>query len=286
MVTCVTKHADSFAPPRVGVTERLARVGRRITGFWFRSLDAFPYRWGRFADRTRFRWYSLVHGVGGAAHRSADVARRRSRWISVAAAVLATALVGAALVTAVVATVGNTTDRPAPPAAAERDAPSPAFSAAPSPSVSENLLPGVQVHVNDQAGYLFSYPEGWQLTRSGTSTTLVDSGRKVEMGFGTAPSAPLQETTDRVLGGLTSPYRNVKVVTSDSQHTEQGQRSLVVGGTAIDDAGSTIRFLVVTIQGRSRNWTITVRYEPNADPTESMTSIEEIVGSFRTSEPS
>jgi hypothetical protein len=285
MVGCVTKHADSFAP-RVGVIERLARVGRRITGFWFRGLDAFPYRWGRFWDRTRFRWYSLVHGVGGAAHRTADVALRRSRWLKAIGTVLATAVVGAALVAAVVTTIGSTTDRPAPPVAAEPDVPSPAFSAAPSPSVPEDLLPGVRVHVNDQAGYLFSYPDGWQLTRSGTSTTLVDPGRKVVMEFGTAPSAPLQETSDRVRDGLTRGYRDVRVVRTSSQQTEQGQPSLVIAGTAVDDAGSTIPFLVVTIQGGTRNWAITVRYEADTDPAQSLTSIEEIVGSFRTSEPS
>ena len=151
MVRCVTKHAG-FAPPRVGVTERLARGARRITGFWFRSFDGFPYRWGRFTDRTRFRWYALVHGVGGAARGTVDVIRRRSRWFAAVATVLATALVGAALVAAVVTTVGGTTtDRPTPPIAAQPDVPSPGFSAAPSPST-DGLLPGVHVHVNDQAG--------------------------------------------------------------------------------------------------------------------------------------
>jgi hypothetical protein len=287
MVRRVTKHAGSFAPPHVGVTERLARGVRRITGFWFRAFDSFPYRWGRFRDRLRFRWYGFVHGAGGAARRTGEAARRHARWFSAAATVLATALVAAALVAAVIATVGGTTERAAPSQATVPSAvPSPGFSAAPSPPVSDDQLPGVHVHVNDQAGYLFSYPDGWKLTRSGTSTTLVDPKDEVQMAFATAPSAPLEETTRRVVDGLTSPYRDVDVVTRDSQVTEQGQSSLVLGGTAVDQTGSTIRFLVVTIEGKARNWAITVRYEPHADVTDSITAIEEIVGSFRTSESS
>jgi hypothetical protein len=285
MVRCVTKHAGSFAPPRVGVTERLARGVRRITGFWFRSVDAFPYRWGRFRDRLRFRWYSFEHGVGGLARRTGEAARRRSRWIAGAATVLATALVGAAIVAAVVSSVSGTAERTAPSqAAVPSQVPSPGFSAAPSPTVSDDALPGLHVHANEQAGYLFSYPDGWKLTRSGTSTTLVDPRSDLVMAFATAPSAPLEETTGRVLDGLTSPYRDVEIVTRASQLTEQGQNSLVLGGTAIDEAGNRIRFLVVTIEGQARNWSITVRYEPNADPTKSITAVEQIVGSFRTSE--
>jgi hypothetical protein len=226
-----------------------------------------------------------VHGAGGAARRTGEAARRRARWFSAAATVLATALVAAALVAAVIATVGGTAERAAPSQAVVPSAvPSPGFSVVPSPSVSDDQLPGVHVHVNDEAGYLFSYPDGWKLTRSGTSTTLVDPKDEVQMAFATAPSAPLEETNRRVLDGLTSPYRDVNVVTRDSQLTEQGQSSLVLGGTAVDEAGSTIRFLVVTIEGERRNWAITVRYEPHADVTDSITAIEEIVGSFRTSE--
>jgi hypothetical protein len=285
MVRRVTKHAGSFAPPHVSVTERLARGVRRITGFWFRAFDSFPYRWGRFRDRLRFRWYGFVHGAGGTARRTGEAARRHARWFSAAATVLATALVAAALVAAVIATVGGTTERAAPSQATVPSAvPSPGFNAAPSPSVPDDRLPGVHVHVNDQAGYLFSYPNGWKLTRSGTSTTLADPDGNVTMAFATAPAAPLGETTERVLTGFTSPYRDVKVVRKTSPLTEQGQRSLVVAGTAVDEAGSTIPFLVVTIDGRTRNWTITVRYEPHADVNDSITAIEEIVGSFRTSE--
>ena len=285
MVTGVTKHADSFAPPRVGVAARLARAVRRVTGLWFRSIDSLPYRWSRFRDRTHFRWSAVVHGAGGAARRTGEAARRRARWFSAAATVLATALVAAALVAAVIATVGGTTERAAPSQAVVPSAvPSPGFSAVPPPPVSDDQLPGVHVHVNDQAGYLFSYPDGWKLTRSGTSTTLVDPKDEVQMAFATAPRAPLEETNRRVLAGLTSPYRDMNVVTRDSQLTEQGQSSLVLGGTAVDEAGSTIRFLVVTIEGTARNWAITVRYEPHADVTDSITAIEEIVGSFRTSE--
>jgi hypothetical protein len=103
------------------------------------------------------------------------------------------------------------------------------------------------------------------------------------MSFGVAPSGSLRETSDRVVGDLTARYTDVRLLSERFERTEQGQPSMLIGGTASDATGSPIRFLVITIRGEDRNWAISVHYATGADPVVSLPAIEEIVGSFRTS---
>jgi hypothetical protein len=181
-----------------------------------------------------------------------------------------------------VVVVAGRPDLAAPEGSTARDLPRLSVGAPSSPQPSDAPLPGVNVHVNDQAGYLFSYPDGWDLTRSGAHTELSNPTGAVLMSFGTAAGGSLTDTTDAAIAGLARSYRNIEVSQKENQRTEQGQPSLVLGGMATDEVGRPISFLVVAIQGQTRNWSITIRLL--ADPTDSLQAIEEIVGSFRTSE--
>ncbi len=159
----------------------------------------------------------------------------------------------------------------------------PSTSARPGSPSSVDQLPGVDVHVNDQAGYLFSYPDSWQLTPSGENTDLLSPDGEVEMTFGVAPLGSLREASDSVVQDLTGAFADAKIVARDVERTEQGQPSLVVGGTATD-AGGSISFLVITIQGQDRSWAITVRFSGDSKPLSALPAIREIIASFRTSQ--
>jgi hypothetical protein len=175
--------------------------------------------------------------------------------------------------------LGSSLFSPGPTIPARSNQPSGIPSSLPGSSV-----PGVSVHVDDQAGYLFSYPDSWELSRSGETAELVSPDGDVVMSFGTAPSGPLHAASDRVLEDLTGAYADVELVADNAERTTQGQRAFVVGATATDPNGALVRFLAITIRGLEQNRAITVNFSADSDPLEALPAIREIVASFRVSE--
>ena len=142
-------------------------------------------------------------------------------------------------------------------------------------------LPGYEVHLNEMGGYLFSYPDSWELTAAGDDARLTSPDDEVVMTFGTGPSGSLEVASDRVLGKVANSHANVDLVAAE---TPQGFRSIVAGGDALDASGARVRFLVITIEGPDRNRAIIVRFSPSADPLEASPAIQEIISSFRVSQ--
>ena len=152
------------------------------------------------------------------------------------------------------------------------------------PSVADSRLPDVEVHVNERAGYLFSYPTGWRIESQGGSDRLIDPAGLVLMIFDVASPGPLRLASDRFVGDITERYSDVELVRGSVERTPQGLPSLVVGGRAIAPSGETVRFLVITIHDAGgRNHTITVRFSGDADPPYALQVITEVVASYRIS---
>ena len=103
--------------------------------------------------------------------------------------------------------------------------------------------------MNDQAGYLFSYPDSWDLYTSGETDDLVSPGEDIKVSFGVAPPGPLRQASNGVLGRLTDAYSNVELVSDRVERTEQGQRGLVTGATATDANGAFVRLMAIIIRG-------------------------------------
>jgi hypothetical protein len=171
-----------------------------------------------------------------------------------------------------------------PPRQPATAAPSPEARTGPEPAAVDGHLPGFGVHVNEEAGYLFSYPDAWTVSSSGTRTRLLGPNGDVEMTFDIAPSPALDAASDQIVAGIAGSYSNVELITSEGDRTPQGYRSLVVGARATDAAGDAVRFLVITIRGSDQTRAITVRFDAESDPLDSLSVIRQIVASFRTSE--
>jgi hypothetical protein len=213
---------------------------------------------------------------------------RRPRAVATfAAGILAFVFIG--LVTYLTAVLGASGGLPIPEAVPQ-DRPraqvsqSPTSPSRPNEATASPSLPDVNVHVNDRAGYLFSYPNSWALSPSGQDAMLVSPDGDVVLSFGLAPIGSLERASDGVVESLTTGYGDVRLVAGDVERTEQGERSLVVGGTATDGNGDLIRFLAITIQGSDRNRAITVHFSADSDPVAVLPSIREIVASYRISE--
>ena len=150
-------------------------------------------------------------------------------------------------------------------------------------ATSPDSLPGVNLHVNDQAGYLFSYPDSWDLYTSGETDDLVSPGEDIKVSFGVAPPGPLRQASNGVLGRLTDAYSNVELVSDRVERTEQGQRGLVTGATATDANGAFVRLMAIIIRGPDQNRSITIRFSASSNPLHALSAIRQIVASFRTS---
>jgi hypothetical protein len=256
----------------------VTKRGRWLAG----SLDHLAEELADLSDRFLVRWYRLTDRIAAWRERPADGKPRRGG--ASRTAIFVTVLC-ALLAVPVIALIRAGRDTPFPsPGIPASPATSPEVRPGPETPGAEDQLPGFGVHVNEQAGYLFSYPDTWTISQSGETTRLLNPKGDIVMMFGMAPSGALEPTSDRVVTEVASSYSDVELVTRDVERTPQGQRSLVVGGRAIDAAGNPLRFLVITIQGTDQNRAITVRFAAGSDPLDSLPLIREIVASFRTSD--
>ncbi len=130
------------------------------------------------------------------------------------------------------------------------------------------------------AGYLFSYPNDWDVSTSGTVAVLSDPEGQIEISFDGAPPGPLQEASDRVVEELGNPFGSPQTIATDVDRTSQGYLSMAVGGLAKDETGAQIRFLAITIKGPDENRAIMVLFPAEPDPLD-LDALLGVVDSFR-----
>jgi hypothetical protein len=269
-----------------------------VSAGWERLADGFLDRWYRFSDRVAAgwerladgfldRWYGFFDRVAAGRARLTDRLSRRHGMRS-RTRILVGVTLCALLALPVIALIraGRDTSVPSNTASADTHG-GPAVGieepARQGLSASNDRLPGFDVHVNEQAGYLFSYPDSWDISSSGATARLVSPDGNVVMTFGMAPLGSLEEASDQAVAKATSSFVDVELVAGEVSRTLQGLRSLVVGGNAIDATGASVQFLVIAIQGPDENRAITVRFSADADPLDALPVIKQIVASFRTS---
>jgi hypothetical protein len=264
----------------------MSRVRGEGVSRWNRLTDRTAARWDRLADRALGGWDRFAGATAALGDRVADGWSRWTRVLRrpiVAAGIMGTALCVAAGIVVFQMLTGDA----ARPRGSERVGATVAPpSAAPSvsiPSDSEITLPGLDVHVNEAAGYLFSYPSSWQIGRRGVADRLRDPSGDVLMTFQVAPSGTLHSASDAVVDEIAGRYSQVELDTGPIERTPQGLPSLVVGGHGSGPGGATARFLVITIQGSDGNRAIAVHFSPDAQPLEALAVIREVIASFRIS---
>lgn len=219
-------------------------------------------------------------GAGGLANRVRFDWHRRDPWA--VRAVVAAIVVGVVLASLA---IGDRIGRPDAAGAAGRraDAAARGGGAPPPPATgtSEGSIPGVDVHVDERAGYLVSFPSDWQLDEHRGADELVDPTGSSVLGFDAAPPGPLATAAEAAIATIAPSDANVAIVTRRAERTEQGQQGLVVGATATDASGTSVQLMAVAIRGSTRNYAITARF-PSTVTRAFLDDLEQIVGSFRT----
>jgi hypothetical protein len=231
------------------LTERVEPLVELLMIRWYRF-------WNRFAFRVAVGWERTVVAGG----------------LSVALAVAVITLLP----------LGAATPDPKGPAPTDRSStPEPSTGASSEPDTSSPVpSTGRSIYTNDLAGYLFSYPNDWDVSTSGTATTLSDPDGEIEISFEGAPAGSLQQASDGVLEQFTSTYNSPEIVATQVNETSQEYPSIAVGGVATDTSGSQIRFLAITIQGPDENRAIFVRFPADPDPHD-LDALLGVVYSFR-----
>lgn len=272
------------------LAHRLARLADRME----RRRDRLAVRWDKIARqrrreglafRVRHRWYLLTEQVEPLIELLMIrwyrfVFRVAARWER---AVLAVGL-SAALAVAVIALLPLGAAAPDLTDASQTPSPSPVPSTGPSSEPETLPSPdpstGLSTYTDSVSGYVFSYPNDWDVSTSGTVTVLSDPEGQIEISFEEASAGSLQEASDRILEELTNTYGSPETIATEVNRTPQGFRSIAVGGISRDAAGAQIRFLSITIRGPNENRAIVVRFPSETDPLD-LDALLGVVDSFR-----
>ncbi len=272
------------------LANRLARLADRME----RRRERLTVRWDKIARqrrreglafRVRHRWYLLTERVEPLIELLMIrwyrfIFHLAARWER---AVLAVGL-SAALAVTVIGLLPLGAAAPDPTDGSDPRSPSPAPSAGVSsePGTLPSSVPpsGLSVYTNGVSGYVFSYPNDWDVSTSGAVAVLSDPEGQIEISFHDAPPGPLQESSDQVVEELSNPFGSPETIATEVNRTSQGYLSIAVGGLAKDETGAQIRFLAITIKGPDENQAIMVLFPDETDPLD-LDALLGVVDSFR-----
>ncbi len=141
--------------------------------------------------------------------------------------------------------------------------------------------PAVTTHtlVNRSGGYSVQVPAGMQATRSGTSTHIRDKGRTLAVTITPTPRGTPASNNTSVLRTMVSTYRSVRL-TANEQRRIDGRAALASYGQAVTKKGVALRFLLITITGKSQNFAISTFAAANSDPQKVLPIIRAIANGF------
>jgi hypothetical protein len=272
------------------LAHRLARLADRME----RRRERLAVRWDKIARqrrreglafRVRHRWYLLTERV------EPLIELLLIRWyrfvFHVAArwerTVLAVGL-SAALAVTVIGLLPLGAAAPDFTDGSETRSPSPVRSTGVSsePDTLPSPVPpsGLPIYTNSVSGYVFSYPNDWDVATSGTVAVLSDPEGQIEISFHGAPPGSLQESSDRVVEELSNTFGSPQTIATEVNRTSQGYPSIAVGGIARDETGAQIRFLAITIRGPDENRAIMVLFPAETDPLD-LDALLGVVDSFK-----
>jgi hypothetical protein len=134
-------------------------------------------------------------------------------------------------------------------------------------------------YVNTTHGYGFDYPAAWTVREDPELTSLENPSGRIRVLFGLGPSGDLDAATTRLIDSLPEVASNPDLIGMTRERID-GSASVLVSGTATDDAGRRVRFLAISVRGEPRNYSISVFVPRESDPARVLPQIEEIVSSF------
>jgi hypothetical protein len=176
---------------------------------------------------------------------------------------------------------------PAPPSTqpSSRNGASPTVPTAsiPTPSVPTPTAPTPTAqsvrYTNAAAGYSFLRPAGWEVSDSGTVSELTGPDQDVTVSFGVGADGGLRESSAHFAASIEHSYADAQL-DAPSRESIAGRRAVLIGGSAVNDEGTGLRFLAITLRVDDENYAIAVFVSDTSDPVRVLPAVEEIVASF------
>jgi hypothetical protein len=135
------------------------------------------------------------------------------------------------------------------------------------------------VYVDPTRGYGFSYPATWSLREEERVIQVESPNGRILLRFQLGASGDLDAASSRLLDSLADTTSNRELIGTTREQID-GSRSVLVSGTATDEAGKPVRFLAITVRGEPQNYAISIFVPRRSDPARVLPRIEEIVTSF------
>jgi hypothetical protein len=134
-------------------------------------------------------------------------------------------------------------------------------------------------HTNAAAGYSFLRPAGWEVSESGTVSELTGPDQDVTVSFGLGADGGLRGSSADFAASIEDSYDDA-LLEAPIWESIAGRRALLIGGSAVNDEGTSLRFLAITLRVDDENYAIAVFVSDASDPVRVLPAVEEIVASF------
>ena len=139
---------------------------------------------------------------------------------------------------------------------------------------------GPERYVNAEGGYGFRVPTGWTVQTSDSTTQVTSPNDTIAISVLVAPQGDIDAVSDASIESIAATWTGTKSE-APQPRTVGDLPALSVGGTAVDESGTPIRFLSIVIDSGTRNHAIWVSVPESWDAATLLPSIEQILTSFK-----
>ncbi|MGH2631131.1 MAG: hypothetical protein ACRDHI_11325 [Actinomycetota bacterium] len=134
-------------------------------------------------------------------------------------------------------------------------------------------------HENAEGGYAFRHPSGWAVVDRSTGTELSSTSEQVSISFEVTSEPRIGVAAESIARTFSGGWTDVVVEPLQSRKVAAFD-AISISGTGTDDSGRALRFLVIAVEGGTRNFAIRVVVPREYDPSATQPQIEEVVSSF------
>jgi hypothetical protein len=147
------------------------------------------------------------------------------------------------------------------------------------PSIGEEFVRGPVEYENRVQGFGFTYPRTWDLREGARFTRIQSPNGHIVASYRLWESGDLDVASSRLLDSIADAHPRLELIGMTRERIA-GSRSIIVSGTATNEAGRPVRFLAITIRGEPLNYAISIFVPRRSDPARVLPRIESIVSSF------
>lgn len=134
--------------------------------------------------------------------------------------------------------------------------------------------------VHRRGGFAVDAPRRMRVSREGRTLRLVTRDRTLVVTVGPGAPGPTDRAHRAFLGQVRDRYHNMSVIATERAMVD-GRRSASTAGRGVNSNGVPIRFVVLTVTARPRNFTLAAYTAADSDPTVTLPLVNAIANGFK-----